>query len=315
MANFSLHKFSRTFAPEAGTCAAVGFFDGVHRGHAYLISQVKAEAAQRGLQPMVVSFEEHPRLALEGPRYWPELLTTNEQKLRLLAAQGLAACALLHFDHAMSLLTSREFMELILRDRLHVQALIVGYDHHFGSDLSSSFRDYVRTGHELGIEVVRARPFEADDLRISSSAARRFLAGGNVEMARTCLGRPYALGGTVVEGRHEGTPMGYPTANLRPACAEQIVPGRGVYAVEAELDGFTYPAMLNIGSRPTLDNGADQTIEAHLLDFDGAPLYGRHLTLHFHRRIRDEHRFASIADLQAQLAADEAEVRRYFGRM
>lgn len=310
MANYSLHTFRRDFDLQQGTCAAIGFFDGVHRGHAYLIEQVKAEAARRGLQPMVITFEEHPRLALSQTHYWPELLTTNAQKLQLLEQTGLSACAMLHFDHAMSMLTSREFMELVLSKELHVRCLLMGYDHHFGSDLSAGFRDYVRNGHDLGIEVLRERPFDDHELRISSSATRRFLAAGNVEMARACLGRPYVLEGTVVEGHHAGTLMGYPTANLRPDCEEQIVPGRGVYAVRAEVDGFSYMGMLNIGWRPTLNNGDDRTIETHLLDYSGAPLYGKRISLRFIRRVRDERRFSSIEELQSQLAIDADHVRQ-----
>lgn len=317
MANFSFIDFHHPDSQGAtkGFCAAIGFFDGVHRGHLHLIEQVKREAAQRGLAPIVITFEEHPRLALTGTRYWPELLTTNDEKLRLLKAAGLAGCVMLHFDLKMSMLTSAEFMDLILRRELGVKCLVVGYDHHFGSDLSSGFKDYVREGQELGIDVVRGRVFEDGDLRISSSAARRFLTGGNVEMARACLGRPYLLEGSVVEGHHAGTLMGYPTANLRPDCAEQIVPGRGVYAAHAEVEGFTYLAMVNIGWRPTLDNGNDRTIEAHLLDYHDGDLYGAHLGLTFYRRIRDEHRFNSIEELQARLAIDADTVRDYFSRL
>ena len=313
MANFTFHSFKRDICAEQGYCAAIGFFDGVHRGHNYLIDQLKAEAAQRGLVPIVISFEEHPRLALSGTHYWPELLTTNEQKLQLLARTGLAGCAMLHFNYEMSMLTSREFMELILKKELNVRCLIIGYDHHFGSDLSAGFKEYVRYGRELNIEVLRERPFVADgELQISSSATRRFLTGGNVEMARACLGRPYVIEGTVVEGHHAGTLMGFPTANMRPNCNEQLIPGRGVYAVQAEIDGFTYMGMLNIGWRPTLNNGNEQTIETHLLDYEGGNLYGKAIKLYFFRRIRDEHRFANIEELQKQLAIDADQVRTYF---
>lgn len=310
MANYSFHSFHRHTEATQGYCAAIGFFDGVHRGHLYLIDQIKAEAARRGLQPIVVTFEEHPRLTLSHTHYWPELLTTNAEKLHLLEASGLAGCAMLHFDQRMSMLTSRDFMELVLRDELGVKCLLIGYDHHFGSDLSSGYKEYVKYGRELGIEVLRERPFDADDLRVSSSATRRFLTGGNVEMARACLGRPYLLEGKVVEGHHAGSLMGFPTANLRPDCEEQLVPGRGVYAVRAYVEGFSYMAMVNIGWRPTLDNGSDQTIEAHLLDYTGDSLYGQQLKLYFYRRVRDEQRFNSIEDLQRQLAIDADTVRQ-----
>ena len=294
---------------ETGCCAAIGFFDGVHLGHRFLIDQLRAEAARRGAKSVAVTFEEHPRLALSGAHYWPELLTPNNEKLRLLALAGADYCTILHFDHAMSMLTSAEFMEQVLKSGLGVQCLMVGYDHRFGSDLSSGFATYVRQGKDLGIDVLRLRPYDVGELRVSSSAVRRFLAAGNVETARLCLGRPYLLEGEVVQGRHAGTLMGYPTANLQPLCTEQIVPGRGVYAVRAEVDGFTYMAMLNIGWRPTMDNGDDQTVEAHLLDYDGGDLYGKRVKVYFYQRVRDERRFASVQDLQAQLAVDADTVR------
>lgn len=310
MANYTFHKFRAHPEQTSGYCAAIGFFDGVHRGHQYLIDQIKAEAARRGLTPIVVTFEEHPRLTLRRTYYWPELLTTNAEKMALLEQYGLGGCAMLHFDQAMSMLTSREFMEQILRDEMGVKCLITGYDHHFGSDLSAGFKDYVKAGRELGMDVLRERPFETDELRISSSATRRFLTGGNVEMARVCLGRPYKMEGIVVRGRQKGTSIGFPTANLHPDCEEQLVPGRGVYAVRAHIGGFSYMGMLNIGWRPTFDNGDDQSIEVYLLDYDGGNLYGERLTLQFYRRVRDEQRFDSIETLQAQLAADAAEVRQ-----
>lgn len=310
MANYSFNKFNKTEEAVNGYCAAVGFFDGVHRGHRYLIERVKKEAAERGLQPIIISFEEHPRLALSQTRYWPELLTTNEEKIRLLHQTGIAGCVMLHFNQGMSMLTSYEFMKDILRDELNVKCLIVGYDHHFGSDLSSGYKDYIRYGRQLGIEVVREAPFEDDELRISSSATRRFLTGGNIEMARVCLGRPYLLEGEVVEGHKAGTLMGYPTANLKPDSIEQIIPGRGVYAVRVSVDGFTYDAMLNVGWRPTLDNGSEQSIEAHLFDYNGENLYGKHIKVYFYRRVRDEKRFESIEALQEQLAVDSDVVKQ-----
>jgi len=228
--NYKYYKFQREAAADAGFCAAIGFFDGVHRGHQFLIEQIKAEAARRGLLPIVITFEEHPRLTLTQTHYWPELLTTNEEKLRLLQAAGLAGCVMLHFDLEMSTLSSKEFMQRVLRDKLNVKCLLVGYDHHFGSDLSAGYKDYVRYGKEVGIEVLRERCFASGDLQISSSAVRRFLAGGDVASATTCLGRPYLLEGVIVRGHHEGTALGFPTANLKPTCEEQVVPGRGVYA-------------------------------------------------------------------------------------
>lgn len=297
------------FPKYSGACAAIGFFDGVHRGHRYLIEQVKSEAARRGLSPVIITFEEHPRLTLSPGNYWPELITTNEEKLRLLGETGIDAAVMLRFDLEMSKLTSQEFMEQILKNVLGVECLVMGYDHHFGSDLSAGFVDYVKSGRGLGIEVLREREYNGGEVSISSSAVRRFLCGGNVDMARACLDRPYTLAGLIVEGHHEGGRLGFPTANLRPDDEDKIVPGRGVYAVRVEIDGFCYDGMLNIGWRPTLDNGEDQSIEAHLFDFDGSSLYGQRLTVHFVSRVRDERKFPSVEALKAQLQVDALKVR------
>ena len=164
----------------------------------------------------------------------------------------------------------------------------------------------------MGINVVQNTPIDVEGLLVSSSLVRRLLAEGDVSTAATFLGRRFEIEGTVEHGFAEGRKIDFPTANLRPDCEEQLVPGRGVYAVKAEVDGFSYMAMVNIGWRPTLDNGADQTIEAHLLDYEGGDMYGKHLRLHFLRRVRDEHRFGSIEELQAQLALDADCVRAIF---
>lgn len=312
MSHFTVYNFHKSFHKEQGCCATIGFFDGVHKGHCFLIDNVIKAARQRNLQPIVISFEKHPRLTLTHVRYWPELLTTNEEKLHLLSKTGLAACAMLHFDIRMSTLTSYEFMRNILHEELRVKCLIVGYDHHFGSDLSAGYKEYVKYGKSMGIEVLRERPYENKELRISSSVIRRFLSGGNVDVASACLGRPYKLEGTVVEGHHAGTTLGYPTANLLPNCSEQIVPGRGVYIARAETGGLNYQAMVNIGWRPTLHNGLNQTIEAHLLDYHKGNLYGSSLTLFFLHRIRDEQRFESLDALKKQLNIDAKAVRCYF---
>lgn len=303
---------SRRTKGRSGYAAAIGFFDGVHRGHQFLLRQVKAEAAQRGLRTMAITFSAHPRQTLRSD-YQPELITTNEEKLQLLEECGLDACALLDFTPEMAAMPAREFMETYLSKLLGVLCLVIGYDHRFGSDRAEGFLDYALHGRKLGMDVVKARPFDAGDLRVSSSAVRRFLSGGNVEMAKICLGRPYALRGTVVEGRHVGRGLGFPTANLQPCDPEKILPGRGVYAVQAETGGRTYGGMLNIGWRPTLDNGKDASVEAHLFGFEGS-LYGKPLTLLFEHRLRDEQRFGSLEELQEQLREDAIRAKRFLDK-
>ncbi len=298
--------------PLAGqTVATIGFFDGVHLGHRYLIDQVKRIAAHRKKSSLVITFLQHPRQVLSAA-YRPALLSTAEEKLGLLKSAGLDGCVFLDFTPEMAALTARDFMSDYLISRFKVGELVVGHDHHFGCDRTLGFADYQETGRELGIEVVASDAFKTAEFTVSSSTVRRLLEGGSVERAGQCLGYAYELDGIVVEGRHVGRDLGFPTANLRPSCADKLVPGRGVYAVEAVVDGCTYGAMLNIGWRPTLNNGADSSIESHIFNFSG-DLYGKPLKLRFCRRIRDERRFGTIGELKAQLREDAVAARQFLG--
>lgn len=285
-----------------GAVATIGFFDGVHLGHRYLLQQVTTEAARRGLRSMAITFAHHPRHTLCSD-YKPQLITTLNEKLALLENIGLDACAVLPFNKEMAQLSARDFMEQYLKQALGVECLIIGYDHRFGNNRSEGFLDYVEHGHALGIDVVRAGACNAADITVSSSAVRRFLEAGNIDKVKTCLGHPYSLSGTVVEGHKVGRNLGFPTANILPA-PEKIIPGRGVYAVWVKMEEQSYPAMLNIGWRPTLNNGANSTIEVHLLNFEG-DLYGKTLTIIFESRLRDEQKFESLEALQQQLQADK----------
>ena len=286
--------------------ATIGFFDGVHTGHRFLLSQVQRLARERGMGGMAVTFERHPRQVLQAD-YCPVLLNTPEEKYRHLAESGIDACVMLDFTPQMAQLSARDFMQCYLRERFGVEVLVMGYDHRFGHERHLTLDDYQAIGREVGIDVLQAEAFVAADLTVSSSAIRRLLQGGDVDRANVCLGYPYELTGTVVDGHHVGRDLGYPTANLRPENALKLMPGRGVYAVEALYGGKVYPAMLNIGFRPTLDNGAESTIEAHLFGFSGN-LYGETLTLRFLHRVRDEQRFPSLDALKRQLAEDAATV-------
>lgn len=295
--------------PAVASAATIGFFDGVHRGHQYLIRQVVQCAASRGQASLLVTFRRHPRQVMHAD-YQPQLLSTFEEKCALLAATGADYCATLDFTMDLAAMSARQFMADILRDKFGVRTLVIGYDHRFGHDRVAGFADYVEYGRELGMEVVRAEPFSMGGVNVSSSVVRACLCDGEVAMAARCLGRPYALSGTVVEGFHEGHGLGYPTANLQPEDPCKLVPKGGVYAVKVRLQGrqAAFAGMLNIGTRPTLDNGDNRSIEVYLLDFSG-DLYGCRLTLDFICRLRDEKKFRNKGELANQLRADEAAVR------
>ena len=243
--------------------------------------------------------------------YRPKLLTTPQEKLSLLEETGIDTCILLDFTPHLASLTAREFME-VLKNRYRIRALVIGYDHRFGHNRSEGFGDYARYGQELGIDVLPADAFRLptapDGSPVSSSLVRRLLLAGDAAQAAKCLGYPYFLNGTVVSGRRIGHQLGYPTANLQPDHPDKIIPANGVYAVRVETSGKTYGGMLNIGRRPTLDNGDDRSIEVHIFDFD-RDIYRESLRLSFVQRIREERTFNSVGELAEQLHRDAETIR------
>lgn len=292
-------------------CAAtIGCFDGVHRGHRYLVDQVCTEARVRRLQSALITFPVHPRQVMHPDDDF-QWLTCREQKERLIGTLPADYCLLLPFTPELSQLSARQFMQL-LAERYHVRVLIIGYDHRFGHNRSEGFDDYCRYGRELNMEVIRAKALEEDGIDISSSLIRALLKGGSVEQANRYLGYDYRIDGTVVGGFQMGRTLGFPTANLRPSCLHQLIPHEGVYATHAYADGNRYAAMLNIGHRPTLQNGTDISIEAHLIGFKG-DLYGHPLRVEFKHFLRAEQKFDTLEALSEQLQRDKKNVKRLLG--
>lgn len=286
--------------------ATIGFFDGVHRGHRFLIDQVKQCAAERGLSSLLITFSVHPRQVMQAD-YQPDLLSTLEEKRELLASTGADYCAILDFTPELSRYSAYDFMKTVLKDKLSVDTLIIGYDHRFGHDRKESFADYVRYGQMLGIHVLQVKGLVVNDIPISSSVTRAFLSEGEVEMAARCLSIPYSISGKVVTGFQEGRELGFPTANISLSDAQKLVPKRGVYAVRVTdlcQPDKKYAGMLNIGWRPTMGEKMDHpAIEVHLLHFNG-DLYGHALKLEFIKRLRDERKFRSRGELIHQLKSD-----------
>ena len=298
--------------------ASIGFFDGVHRGHQFLIERLKLIADEKGQDSMVITFAQHPRQVLQSD-WMPRLLSTPEEKMDRLRQTGIDRLEVLHFDVDMSKLTAREFMEQVLLKRLNVRTLLMGYDNRFGHKREEGFDDYVRYGQELGMEVMRAEALHNDALplegKVSSSLIRRLLENGDVEEAARCLGRPYVLAGRVVHGEQIGRGLGFPTANLLPGDKCKLIPGNGVYAVVVKIgDGERmYQGMTNIGTRPTFE-GHRTTIETHLFDFDG-DLYDREMTLWLMGRLRDEQQFPDTESLISQMEDDSRRARLYLANI
>jgi len=295
--------------------ATIGFFDGVHLGHRYLLGRLKDEAENRGLKSMAVTFACHPRQVVQSD-WRPALLTTLEEKIRLIGETGVDVLVVLRFDLQMAALSSRDFMQRVLFESLGVRCLLTGYDNRFGHDRSEGFEDYRRYGWEIGMDVVCNDALSVGEANVSSSRIRHLLHDGSVEEAARCLGRPYALSGHVVHGEQIGRTLGFPTANLQLDEVCQLVPADGVYAVMVSLEGeASKRGIMNIGTRPTF-NGETRTLETNILDEMG-DIYGKTMSVAFVGRIRDERHFPSGEALAEQIRKDKAEAERlfcYFGK-
>lgn len=291
-----------------GFAATVGFFDGVHTGHRFLLEQLSLMAEKHNLRSMAVTFPEHPRLVLQQD-YKPLLLSTPEDKIRMLSQKPIDICTPLHFTRQLSEMTARQFMKEILHDQLGIEVLLMGHDHHFGHDGVRDIREYQRIGNEVGIQVFKADALIYKDEPVSSSRIRRMLSVGNVREASAMLGYNYSMTGTVVHGFQNGRRIGFPTANLGPYNPFLQIPENGVYASIARIGAESFMSMVNIGFRPTFSGTTQRTIEANLFDFD-RDIYGQELTLEFVDYIRPEQRFGSPALLAEQLMKDRNQIRK-----
>lgn len=291
--------------------ATIGFFDGVHYGHRFLIDRVIEEAQRSGMSSAVITFDRHPREVLQTD-YQPDLLSTLDEKLLLLSKTHVDNTVVLHFDASLAALTAHDFMRDVLQGQLKVRKLIIGYDNRFGHNRSEGFDDYVRYGKELGIEVIRADAFLPDDVRVSSSVIRTCLREGRVEEANRLLGYDYTIENRIVSGYQNGRKMGFPTANLDVTRCQQLLPASGVYAVLVRLkDSVGWKrGMMNIGHRPTF-NGTTTSMEVNLFNFSG-DLYGQELLVSFISKIRDERKFDSIDALAEQLQHDKVQINKLF---
>ncbi len=288
--------------------ATIGFFDGVHLGHRFLINELKQVAALRNLPTAVITFPIHPRKVLQAD-YQPKLLNSFDEKLEHLAETGIDYCIVLDFTTELSKLTANQFITSILKDQLHVRTLLIGYDHRFGRDRTDSFVQYVQYGKDCGIEVMEARCFTENQIAVSSSEIRKLLINCQIEEAAKLLTYPYILKGNIVSGYKVGRTLGFPTANIQVDEPFKVYPGIGVYAVWVDLQEKRYKGMLYIGSRPTVNNGDNMTLEVNILDFSG-DIYNNEITVSFIYYIRGDIKFNSLDELKAQLEEDREEVNK-----
>ena len=301
--------------PGQRTVVTIGAYDGVHLGHLAVINQVKELAAGEHARSVVLTFDRHPA-EIVRPESAPQLLTSPEQRLELLEATGLDATVVLHFDEAQSKESPESFIERVLIENLAVKIVVVGQDFHFGSHREGNVRLLEAYGrsHDFFVEPVQlVERSDGVEEPISSTAIRRALAGGDVEVAARMLGRPHEVRGIVVMGDQRGRLLGFPTANVEVPNAV-CMPADGVYAGwYRRPDGSAHPCAINLGRRPTFYEHADHSLlEAHLIDFDG-DLYGQHARVQFVEHLRPQQRFGGIDELVSQLGRDIAATRGIFG--
>jgi riboflavin kinase/FMN adenylyltransferase len=289
---------------------SIGVFDGVHLGHQAILAANRAEAAARGAVSTAVTFGDHPKALLLGRA--PRTLTTLEHRLRHFERLGIEHAVVLEFNDQLRQTDAQTFVEDLLVQGLHATAFVLGFDSKFGRDRAGDAGLIKSLGHPVQV----VPKVELGQRAVSSTAIREAVELGDLEGAARMLGRPVSVYGQVIHGDALGRQLGFPTANLD--LAHELSPPPGVYACQAEIDPLersgarteTYPAVANIGYRPTVSGERPERprVEAHLLE-GGQDLYGRHLELAFVAKLRDEQRFEGIEELKAQIARDCAAAR------
>lgn len=277
--------------------ATIGFFDGVHKGHQFLFTRLRELAEERGLAPLIVTFDTHPRAVLDSD-YIPQLLTSREEREQELRPFGEVLS--LPFAEVQPL-TAAEFMTR-LHDEYQVSVLLMGYDHRFGSDRLKRPQDYRRIGAQCGVEVLSLGEFTENEWHVSSTEIRSALENGNIVLANELLGHPYALCGRVIHGKALGRTIGFPTANIAPLDPHKIIPKTGVYMASVNTPTREdAPAFVNID--------ANKLIEVHVPSFKG-DLYDQILKIRFMRFLREERHFDTLEELRAQIKDDVDSILR-----
>jgi riboflavin kinase/FMN adenylyltransferase len=280
----------------------IGTFDGVHIGHRKILERIIHSAQELDCNSIVLTFFPHPRMVLQAGSD-VKLLNTMEEKIALLEAIGIDNLIIHPFDKEFSRLTAEEFVKEILVDKLHIQKIIIGYDHRFGRNRTADINDLIHYGTAYGFEVEQISAQEINDNAVSSTKIRNAILEGNSALAKEYLGYNYFFSGTVVKGKQLGRTIGFPTANIHIEEDYKLIPKNGVYVVKGTCNEEILFGMMNIGTRPTVE-GKSQTIEVHFFDFD-KDIYNQHITIEIQEFIRDEHKFESLDELKNQIQKDK----------
>ena len=280
-----------------------GTFDGVHLGHQKILNRLKEIASRHVGETVVITFWPHPRFVLNPSDTKLKLLNTFEERIELIKEQGIQHLLRIPFTKEFSNITSMEFIQKILVEKIGTKKLVIGYDHHFGKNREGSFEQLQANGPKFGFDVEEIPRQELEQVAISSTEIRQSLESGDVEAASHLLGRSFSITGRVVSGKKLGRILGFPTANLDLDSHYKLIPAQGIYAVVVKHESALYKGMLYIGLRPTI-NGAYQTIEVNIFDFD-RDIYGEDLTIQFVKSIREDIKFNDLEALRLQLVKDK----------
>ncbi|MBL4668462.1 MAG: bifunctional riboflavin kinase/FAD synthetase [Flavobacteriales bacterium] len=293
------------------TAVTIGTFDGVHIGHKVVINQLKNAAKKINGESVILTFFPHPRMVLYPDDNELRLLNTIDERFLLLEKAGIDHLIIHPFSKEFSRLSSTEFVRDILVNQLNVSTLVIGYDHHFGRNREGSFEHLQELSPLYGFHVEEISAQEIQQVNISSTKIRYSLLNGEIHAANQFLSYNYFIKGTVVKGEKIGRTIGFPTANIKIDEWYKLIPTKGVYAVKIKINETIFIGMLNIGSRPTLKENSNETIEVNIFNFD-EEIYNKKIEIEFYERIRDEQKFENISELKKQLEIDKQQVIQIF---
>jgi riboflavin kinase / FMN adenylyltransferase len=304
-----IHTLSELQAKGRKVCLAIGFFDGVHLGHQQIIRQTTTDARQHEALALILTFDKHPNTVI-APDRAPALIYPLEQKLRVIESLEADVTLVVHFDKAFSERSGEEFVRTLAGEAGPIRSICVGANFTFGHKRSGNVELLRRLGAELKFTVHGQAAVALDGKAVSSTRIRQAISAGNLDAASQMLGRAYSLVGPVVTGDQVGRKLGFPTANLD--VTGLVLPSSGVYVAQVKASGSLHRAVVNIGSRPTLQSPQSQLrVEAHLLEFNG-DLYGKTLEIIFVAKLRDEKKFPSLGELRDQIARDISKAQSEF---
>ena len=298
----------QSFNSTRKTIVTLGTFDGMHIGHQAILNKLKLQKKIYGYETLVLTFFPHPRMVLKTD-HQISLLNTIDERVKLIDQFGIDHLVVQEFTQDFANLSAEEFVKTVLVDQFNIGKIIIGYDHRFGKNRSADIHDLIEFGKKYHFDVEQISAEELNDVSVSSTKIRNALNVGNVALAKTYLGYPYMVSGTVVSGKQLGRTIGYPTANIQVAEDYKLIPAIGVYVVGVTVKGKDFYGMLSVGTNPTV-GGTEKTVEVYIFDFNDT-IYDEEIIVRFLTKIRDEEDFGSIDLLIEALKNDEVFSRNF----